>query len=349
MMAGRRGLRWVAAVLALCLLIVTIALAGRSILSARPASDATPTATRTPTATIDPTATLTPSPTPSPTIASTPTETPTSTPIPTPAATPTLMEPGAGVMEAPDMRPDVELVGRIEERAYSSSVTGADEVYRIYLPPDYDDTARRYPVLYLLHGWPYDQSHWDNLGVDEAADVGIRSGSYPPFIIVMPRADPDGLYIHSAGGTGSFEDQMMTDLLPSVEAAYRVSMHREGRAIGGISRGGVWSLEIGFRHPDAFAIVGAHSPALEMNQAPEPFDPFSLLKEPEVEGLRIYLDAGDGDWALPAARALHEALEAEGIDHEYRIHSGAHADALWTAYLEEYLAFYTESWTEVTE
>jgi enterochelin esterase-like enzyme len=294
-----------------------------------------------PTSTPPPTPTLTPTPTATPI----PTHTPTSTPTPGEIEGPTATISATTVVEAPVMLPDVQLAGRVEQHTYFSQVTGKEEPYRIYLPPDYDQTdERRYPALYLLHGWPYDESHWDNLGADEVADTGIRAGTLPSFIMVMPGADPDGVYVTTAGGDNSFEGQVLHDLIPQVEAVHRVSTDRAGRAIGGISRGGVWALEIGFRHPDLFAAVGGHSPALKHNMAPTPYDPFHLLEQPGVAALRIYLDAGDTDWALEHTQALHEALDARGIASQFAVHSGGHTDNLWAANLAEYVAFYAAGW-----
>ena len=240
--------------------------------------------------------------------------------------------------------PDVQLAGRVEQHTYFSQVTGQEEPYRIYLPPDYDQTERRYPVLYLFHGWPYDEFHWDNLGADDVADAGIQAGTLPPFIIVLPGADPDGIYVNTAGGDRSFEAQVINDLIPHIDATYRTQNVREGRAVGGISRGGVWSLEIAFRHTDTFAAVGAHSPALKHNMAPNVYDPFYLIQHPAVAGLRIYLDAGDIDWALPATQTLHEMLDERSIPNQFAVHSGGHADGLWAASMGEYMAFYAARW-----
>ncbi|HET89457.1 MAG TPA: hypothetical protein ENN99_01760, partial [Chloroflexi bacterium] len=239
-----------------------------------------------------------------------------------------------------------ETRGQIERRTYSSPTTGSDEVYRIYLPQCYDfpgHADRRYPVLYLLHGWPYDDAHWDNLGVNEAANVGIQAGVLPPVIIVMPRGS-EGIYIGTSGGNYSFEGQLLNDLIPHVDATYRTQATREGRAIGGISRGGVWALEIGFLNAGLFSTVGAHSPALSVNLAPPPYDPFYLLDEPGVSMLRIYLDAGDTDWALEGTQALHDAMVEQGIAHQFTIHSGSHTNGLWEANMVEYLGFYTAEW-----
>lgn len=304
-----------------------------------PAVGVASVATDTPVPTSSPTAT--PSPSPAPSLTPTPLASPTETASPTPIASPT---PVQVVTITPQQVTRAPLAGRVEQGLYFSQVTGKEEPYRVYLPPGYDQEDRRYPVLYLLHGWPYDESHWDNLGVDEVADVGIVQGVFQPFIIVLPGADAHGLYVTSSGGAGSFEEQLVNELMPHIDATFRSVQTREARAIGGISRGGVWSLEIAFRHPDAFGIVGAHSPALSASRAPAAFDPFALLNEPGVAGLRIYLSAGDADWALQMTVELHQALEAQGIAHQLDIHAGAHQDLLWQQHIGEYLAFYTAGW-----
>ena len=199
-------------------------------------------------------------------------------------------------------------------------------------------------MLYLLHGWPYDERHWDSLGVDEAADAGIVGGMFNPFLIVLPGADEGGLYVTTSGGAGSFEEQLVNELVPHIDATYRSVQTRGARAIGGISRGGVWALEIAFRHADAFGIVGAHSPALSANRAPPAYDPFNLLYEPGVEGLRIYLSAGDADWARQSTVSLHQALSAQGMNSQLAIHAGFHSDQLWQEHVGEYLAFYAAGW-----
>ncbi len=293
--------------------------------------------TGTPTTTPKPTAATTPSPVPS----LTPTPMATSTPVPSPSAMPS-DTPGPGATVAAQPTTPVPLIGRVEQGVYFSQVSGKEASYRVYLPPGYDEEDRRYPVLYLLHGWPYDESHWDLLGVDEVADQRIVAGALHPFMIVLPGAD--AVYVTTSGGAQSFEEQLVNELMPHIDATFRSVQTREARAIGGISRGGVWALEIAFRHSDAFGTVGAHSPALSANRAPSVFDPFTLMKEPGVAGLRIYLSAGDADWARQATEELHEALDEEEIAHQFAIHPGAHQEQLWRQHIGEYLAFYAAGW-----
>ncbi len=264
-----------------------------------------------------------------------PTPTPTATPLPptptaTPTATPTLSptptcEPGhweTGVVPIPAMALEIR--------------------YQIYLPSCWGP-GKRYPVLYFLHGSPYDERHGDQLGIDETLEAGIRAGRWPPFLVVLP-GFPDALYVNTSGGPGSVEAVMMEVLIPYIESRYPAEPARWARAIGGISRGGVWALEIALRHPEAFASVGGHSPALSVNQAPPVYDPFFLAREADLDGLRIYLDAGDADWALEGTQQLAAILEARGIPVRWEVHPGGHEDVLWASALEAYLDFYAEPW-----
>ncbi|WP_322798056.1 alpha/beta hydrolase [Thermoflexus sp.] len=276
-----------------------------------------------------PQAVVDPSPSPTPTLTATSIP-PTPTRTPTPTATP-----------APSPTPTCE-PGRWETGSLSIPMMGVEIPYQVYLPPC-RSSARRYAALYLLHGYPYDQTHWDQLGIDEALEAGIRAGRWPPFLVVLP-GFPDDLYVGTSGGPGSVEAAMMEFLIPHIEAHYPVEPARWARAIGGISRGGVWALEIALRHPEAFASVGGHSPALSVNRAPPIYDPFLLAQEADLRGLRIYLDAGDADWALEGTQRLAMILEARGIPARLEVHPGGHEDALWARALEAYLDFYTEPW-----
>src|SRR6056300_317250 len=71
----------------------------------------------------------------------------------------------------------------------NSSILKSERKYAIYLPPDYDESSRSYPVLYLLHGGGDDQTGWIQFGeVLHITDKAIREGKATPMIIVMPDA-----------------------------------------------------------------------------------------------------------------------------------------------------------------
>ena len=202
-------------------------------------------------------ATLTLAPTSTPRPSPTCTATPTPTPTPLPTATPT---PTPFVCAAAQ--------GETLNGSFISEAMGGEEIrYLVHLPPCYEHYQdRAYPVLYLLHGWPMNESHWKNLGIVAIADAWVSQNLSGPFIIVLPGVtDSDGRYVHSSGGDNSFEGMLVAELSPLIERTYRTWNTPAGRAIGGISRGGVWSLEIGLRYPELFGIVGGQSPSQSVN------------------------------------------------------------------------------------
>ena len=266
----------------------------------------------------------------------TPTATATVTGTPLPTPTP-----------APYICPFLQ--GRTEAGALQSAAMGEQVRYLVHLPPCYDAFPdRAFPTLYLFHGWPLNEWHWDNLGIDEWSDDWVSRGLVGPFIVVLPGAGSDGRYVHSSGGPGSFEGFVVDELVPQIDGAYRTLREPVGRAIGGISRGGVWALEIAMRHRDLFASAGGHSPALALNNPLPQYDPFLIARD-GLEGLRIYLDAGDADWARASTIRLRDLLIEMGVDVTYEVHAGGHVDALWSGGIPAYLQWYVQVWPESYE
>jgi enterochelin esterase-like enzyme len=227
---------------------------------------------------------------------------------------------------------------------FNSDVIGRRQHYFIYLPPCYDANSEvRYPVVYLLHGIPMDERHWLDEGLVETADKLFGSGELPPFIVVMPRGD-SSIYTDTSGGDRSFEGVLVNELIPAIDSRFRTLADAEHRAIGGISRGGVWALEIAFAHPELFAAVGGHSPALAVNRATVDYDPLVLAKSAPIDQLRIFLDAGDRDWTRTETQALSKILAERYIPHTYTVGKGVHDYPYWATQVEAYLRFYGAPW-----
>jgi enterochelin esterase-like enzyme len=281
----------------------------------------------------------TPLPSATPAVLPTRTPVPSATPLPTPTPSPTLT---ATATQTPTPTPCGEAAGRVITGTFPSPIQGGEQRYRIYLPPCYGASGRLYPTLYVFHGNIYTESHWDDLGVDGAADAGIAAGTLPPFLIVMPF---DGEIANvTSGGDWSFEGVVLHELMPFIEDHYCAWPAREGRALGGISRGGYWSLEIAFRHPDLFAAVGGHSAALFYEYDGPGYNPLTAGLDPQLNELAIYLDIGDQDWLRQGVFDLHAAMDAAGIGHEWWLNPGAHTDAYWAEHIPEYLAWYASHW-----
>jgi enterochelin esterase-like enzyme len=292
----------------------------------------------------------TPSPAPSlpPTV--TPDTRPTVTPIvpstaelpETPAPTATTAPAVASVAKLDNAC--AETKGQVVDGYFKSDVVGRRQHYFVYLPPCYDANLNaRYPVVYLLHGIPMDERHWLDEGLVEVADRLFSSGELPPFLIVLPHGDY-ALYTDTSGGDRSFEGVFVNELVPAIDDRFRTLIDAEHRAIGGISRGGVWALEIAFKHPEMFAAVGGHSPALAVNRATDEYDPMVLAKSAPIDRLRIFLDAGDRDWTRTETQNLSKVLAARYIPHTFTIGRGDHDYPYWATQVEAYLRFYGAPW-----
>lgn len=272
------------------------------------------------------------------------------TPLALPAAQPTATLAADTLLTINDLAGDPFVAGcasgkgEVRDGQFQSATIGRRQHYYIYLPPCYDsDIAQRYPVVYLLHGIPMDERHWLDEGLVAVADRLFGSGTLPPFIIVMPHGDYT-LYTNTSGGPNSFEDVFVDELLPVIDKQYRTLADAEHRAIGGISRGGVWALEIAFTHPELFSAVGGHSPALAVNRAGPQFDPLVLGKTASIDQLRVFLDAGDRDWTRTETQELSKVLSARYIPHTFTIGQGVHDYPYWASQIDAYLRFYGAAW-----
>lgn len=284
--------------------------------------------TGVPTPTVAPGVTGAPTPTIPPTFTSSP------PPAPTAVATATTVTPTLTPTPCPP--------GQMQTGLFPSQFTG-ESSYRVYLPPCYGLDGRVYPVIYLFGGNSQDDSAWDNYGLDEAAEVAIQQNLIPPMLLVM--VDGGWIANSTSGGPNSYEAHILDYLIPYIEQTYCVWAEPAGRAIGGLSRGGYWSLEIAFRHPEQFVSVGGHSAALIDSHAGPDINPQYTALSNDLGDLRIYLDIGDRDYLRPNTEQLHEDMTAQGIPHTWVLNEGAHEDSYWPQHLTAYLLWYAEPWS----
>lgn len=275
-----------------------------------------------------------PSITPTPTLTRFPTATPTQNFTPTPTPFPCEEDSGQFL----DVNDNFSEIARENLR------------YRVYVPPCYFSLQKRFPVVILLHGSSYREQQWDDLGIDEALDQGIRLGVLPPMILVTPYLGQMGGARNSFPPDPSYEGVILEELLPAIERDFCTITNREQRAIGGISRGGFWAFSITMRHPDIFSKVGGHSAffSSNTNEIPPSFNPLELaLNSSFVQeaNLRIYLDNGASDSSGPSQQLFSSRLTQRNILHSYVVHPlGEHDNDYWSAHVEEYLTFYGDDW-----
>lgn len=243
------------------------------------------------------------------------------------------------------------LAGVIVTRTFDSRTLGRAWSYNVYLPTGYDESASRYPVLYLLHGHGHTFRSWAEQGdILSTADTLIASGDIPPAIIVMP----DGGTSWYVDRKEPMETAILRELMPDVESRFRTIVTREGRVIAGLSMGGYGSLRFALRHPDMFAAAALLSPAIYDPEPPENssarragvfgaegFDA-SVWRELAYPALwdaylarqqpvPMYIVSGDDDQFMVEASAVqfYELLRRHRQPAELRIVDGGHTWAVW--------------------
>jgi enterochelin esterase-like enzyme len=263
---------------------------------------------------------------------------PTLTPSPSPTRTPI---------------PCTETEGEVIQESFISQITGREFGYRVYLPPCYGATERRYPTLYMLHGLGtgMDDTQWDRMGLDEAASQGYAQGAIGPMIIVMPNGTDADHYSNAANAP--FPEVVVKELIPTIDEQYCTWTTRETRAIGGLSRGGFWAYYIAFSHPELFLRVGGHSAYFFKPEAASDKNPLNIVDTAKgIEDLILYLDHGPRDyeqveWGM---EDLMDHLAARGMEATYIVNdAGDHSEAYWSTHVGDYLRFYAEDWPHDVE
>ncbi|WP_318308049.1 alpha/beta hydrolase [Flagellimonas crocea] len=130
----------------------------------------------------------------------------------------------------------------------------------VYLPPDYQNETKKYPVIYFLHGFYGD--HQMLAPMMEILDYAIETKRIRPFILVVPnqKTTYEGSFYSNSGTFGNWEDFTVQDLVTYMDKNYRTIAKKEGRGITGHSMGGYGAFNIAMKHPDVFNTVYAISP-----------------------------------------------------------------------------------------
>ena len=137
-----------------------------------------------------------------------------------------------------------------------------------------------------------------------------------------------------------FTRDLLEDVIPMIDAGYRVFGDREHRAIAGLSLGGAQSLAIGLTHTDLFSRVAGFSSAMGAanNPATGGVDFDSVLADTEAINSQLemlWVGCGVDDTLFDSNRAFSEQLTANGIEHIFRVTQGAHTYPVWQRYLHE--------------
>ena len=206
--------------------------------------------------------------------------------------------------------------GTIETVEYRSTTVGTVRKATVYLPPKFD-AAKKYPVLYLLHGIGGDELEWLRGGAPNVIlDNLIADGKAPEMIVIMPngRAQEndraEGNVYAGSAAFANFEFDLIKDLIPFVEGKYNVYTDKMHRAIAGLSMGGGQSLNFGLAHMDVFAYVGGFS------SAPNTKMPDALIPDVEktkAENTLLWMVCGNEDNLMYNSARLKAFCDENGV------------------------------------
>lgn len=241
--------------------------------------------------------------------------------------------------------------GMLSEKWYLSNITGAWRRCFVYTPAAYSsNTQERYPVLYLQHGSFEDETGWGNQGkAGIILDNLIAGGKAVPMIIVI---DNGYAYLPGQGPTAInprpasiFEDVLIKEIIPMIDAGFRTKTDRMYRAIAGLSMGANQTMRVIMNNPDKFAWYGGFS-GTSNYPSKDPIDPVTFLDgkfkngESVNKSLRLlWLGLGTKEpnpfpGSVGAFRAM---LDKQGIKYLYYQSAGtAHEWLTWRRDLREF-------------
>jgi len=216
--------------------------------------------------------------------------------------------------------------------------TSQEEVV-VYTPPGYDPHASTpYPVLYLLHGWSGVAESWSH---DQQAnlilDNLLAEGKVKPMVVVMPGGYGDMSFVEHGfnvwrdvdaveHNTQLFMSMLTSEVMPFAESAFNISHKREGRAIAGLSMGGLEALDTGLHNTDKFAWIGGFSSAVHNLD----YEHQLAALDPKAANLKLlWIACGTGDGLIEANRKMIAFLKEKGMPVTRIETPGLHVSLVW--------------------
>lgn len=226
---------------------------------------------------------------------------------------------------------------------YYSTTLGTVRQADVILPYGYD-TARSYPVLYLLHGMGGNNKSWSDMGVKYIVQNVHYENGVKDMIVVCPNChvssdvvDNGSNYRSILPGYERFEQELLNDLMPYINSNYSAATGRNNTAIAGYSLGGRCALSIGFKHQDMFGYIGTFStaggviPSGNSKNASSAQLPNGFEINPEYGDFNLlFMNVGESDGVCGhTSYEYDEELTKRGIKHIFYEMEGDHEGSVW--------------------
>lgn len=232
--------------------------------------------------------------------------------------------------------------GQVNIVKYFSPLRNATADLWVYTPASYEEGSRKYPVLYLQHGGGEDESGWVRQGYTNLImDNLIASGKAEEMIVVMSNGTlsvPGMKPAYTKEGMAGFGQELIENVIPTVEKNFRVLADREHRALSGLSMGGGQTFFVGLSHPELFSAVGIFSTGL-FGGIPNSGKGFDA--EETIPGLLsnsaqynkdlnlFYISVGEQDFRISHTQKAVADMRAAGLDIVFETYPGDHEWQVW--------------------
>lgn len=263
---------------------------------------------------------------------------------------------------------DARMSGQLLKKSMPpSAILGGRKITTwVYLPPGYDKSTARYPVVYVMHGMPGEVRDCFVKGqVQHAAEQLIKARTIRPLILVGwdgqgPGGSDDATnYLDRADYR--MESFMLRELVPYIDRTYRTVPDARFRALDGISAGGYAAPNLVLKHPDIWKIGASHtgffSPEDDADNMTSILGPRvanlalwnannptkTVLTRGPQDGLHLYLDIGEGDDLLPEFKRFAALIKHQKIRSEAHVFPGRHTWDYWSTHYFDSLRFIESS------
>ena len=225
----------------------------------------------------------------------------------------------------------------------------------IVKPTDYS-VSKKYPVLYLLHGFSGNYSDW----IKKVPAITALADTYH-MLIVCPDGNFAGWYFDSPlNKEWMYETYVANELVSYIDKRYSTIANKGGRAITGLSMGGHGALFLAFKHQDVFGAAGSMSGVVDIRQFADSYGIEKVLgiysEHPDIweqhcvvsllyllkpNSLALLFDCGYDDPMYSGNQELHEKLIERKIPHDYIVRPGSHSWEYWSSSINYQALFFS--------
>ncbi len=227
----------------------------------------------------------------------------------------------------------------------------------VILPDDYSkDKVKKYPVVYLLHGFGANYTTWASVIKKNLPELATQY----QLILVCPDGKNSWYWDSPFNTDSQYETYISKELIPYIDSVYHTLSQKQGRAITGFSMGGHGALWLTIQFPHLFGACGSTSGAVDFRPFPMNWEINKQIGEYEnnrklweshtvmtqIEKLKnknkaILIDCGDKDFFIEANYQLHKKMSTEGIEHTFSVQPGGHTPRYWNRSIDWQLQFFS--------